>query len=78
MLERFTPNWRNETAAKSAYIAYNEQVRATAPPDRLIEWQSGDGWEPICSTLGIRVPNHPFPHVNTTADTRAEIGLDRL
>ena len=76
MMEKFTPNWRDESAAKAAYLAHNENVRATAPPDRLVEWRTGDGWEPICAALGREVPNHPFPHVNTTADTRAELGLE--
>lgn len=76
MMTSFTPDWRTESAAKAAYLAYNDHVRATAPRDRLVEWQPGDGWDPICRALGLDVPNHPFPHVNTTADTRAELGLD--
>jgi Sulfotransferase domain len=76
MMTQFTPRWRDETAAKAAYLAYNDDVRRRAPADRLVEWSPGDGWEPICSALGRRVPDHPFPHVNTTADARAELGLD--
>jgi hypothetical protein len=78
LVQTFCPEWRDESAAKAAYLAYNEQVRTTAPRDRLVEWHPGDGWEPICSALGMAVPDHPFPHVNTTAETRAEIGLDPL
>lgn len=77
MMTRFTPSWQDEPAAKAAYLAYNDHVRATAPPGRLVEWRPGDGWEPICSALGLDVPDHPFPHVNTTAQARAELGLDR-
>ena len=44
MLERFTPEWRDETAAKAAYLAYNDHVRATAPAHRLVEWNPRDGW----------------------------------
>jgi hypothetical protein len=78
MMNRFTPAWREEAAAKAAYLAYNDHVRATAPKNRLVEWQPGDGWAPLCAALGLPVPNRPFPHVNTTAETRAEIGLDPL
>jgi len=78
MMERFTPEWRDEAAAKAAYLAHNDHVRATAPRDRLIEWSPGDGWAPICAVLGIEVPAHPFPHVNSTVQTRAEIGLGPL
>jgi hypothetical protein len=77
MMTRFTPAWQDEPAAKAAYLAYNDHVRATAPPGRLVEWRSGDGWEPTCSALGLDVPDHPFPHLNTTAQARAELGLDR-
>jgi hypothetical protein len=76
MMERFSPEWSDEAAAKSAYLAYNDHVRATAPPGRLVEWTAGDGWEPICAALGVDVPDHPFPHVNKQADTRALLGLD--
>ncbi len=76
MLTTFTPAWRDEESAKAAYMAYNDRVRATAPPDRLVEWIPGDGWGPICSALSLSVPDRPFPHVNTTAEARTELGLD--
>ena len=41
----------------------------------LLEWQPGDGWEPICERLGLSVPDEPFPHVNTTEEFRAMLGL---
>jgi len=76
LTKTFTPNWSNEADAKKAYELHNETVRATAPRDRLVEWQPGDGWEPICSALSLPVPDEPFPHVNSTAEFRAMLGLD--
>jgi hypothetical protein len=72
----FTPNWEDQRTAKRAYEAHNASVRAEADPARLVEWQPGDGWEPICAALDLPVPADPFPHVNSTADFRAMIGLD--
>ena len=72
----FTPDWQNEDAAKAAYERHNAAVRAGVPPERLLEWRTGDGWEPICTALGLPVPDDPFPHVNTTSDFRALTGLD--
>jgi hypothetical protein len=50
------------------------EVRAAIEPERLVEWQPGDGWEPLCRALDLPVPTLPFPHENTTADflARAE------
>jgi Sulfotransferase domain len=76
MMARFSPQWRDEEAAKAAYLAYNDHVRRTAPPGRLVEWTPGDGWEPLCAALGVDVPDVSFPHVNTAAETRAQLGLD--
>ena len=72
----FTPGWDHETTAKRAYEDHNAAVRASADPARLLEWQPGDGWEPLCAALGVAVPTDPFPHVNSTADFRAMIGFD--
>ncbi len=74
---RFTPDWADEVAAKQAFVRHNEAVRAAIPASRLVEWRPGDGWEPLCSVLGVPVPEEPFPHVNTTADFRAWLKLDQ-
>jgi Sulfotransferase domain len=71
MNERFTPSWRDREGAIAAYERHNETVRNGVPRERLIDWHPGDGWEPICSALGLPVPAEPFPHVNTTDEFRA-------
>jgi hypothetical protein len=68
----FTPNWREREAAMAAYERHNDEVRAAVPPDRLIEWQPGDGWEPLCDALGVALPDEPFPRTNSTAEFVAE------
>jgi hypothetical protein len=73
---RFTPDTDDHDAAIAAYERHNADVRATADPSRLVEWQPGDGWGPLCTALGVAVPDEPFPHVNTTDDFRAMTGLD--
>ena len=75
LYERFTPDALDEAGAIRAYEAHNEHVRATAAPERLVEWQPGDGWEPLCAALGTDVPDEPFPHTNTTEEFRSRFGL---
>ena len=74
--ECFTPQWREEAPARAAYEAHNESVRASVPAERLVEWHPGDGWEPLCRALGTAVPDEPFPHLNSTDEFRAMLGLD--
>lgn len=76
MLGQFTADVNDPAASKAAYERHNADVRATVPPARLVDWQPGDGWEPICAALDIPVPDAPFPHVNTTDDFRAMLGLN--
>jgi hypothetical protein len=66
----------DEASAVAAYERHNDHVRATAPSDRLVEWHPGDGWAPLCTALGVDIPDEPFPHVNSTEEFRTMAGLD--
>ncbi len=65
MEHRFVKDLNDKDACISAFNKHNEHVRKTAPAARFLEWQPGDGWEPICKALGVAVPDEPFPHVNS-------------
>lgn len=60
-----------ETASEEEFGAmmtrWNDEVKATIPPDRLLVWDPADGWEPLCAFLGVAVPAGPVPRVNDTA-----------
>ena len=43
---------------------HHEQVKATIPADRLLVWEVGEGWEPLCEFLDLPVPDEPLPHAN--------------
>jgi hypothetical protein len=63
-------------AVMAAYEAHNAAVRAEIPPERLFEYQPGDGWAPLCAALGLPEPTEPFPHTNTREEFRSRAGLD--
>ncbi|HEY5026039.1 MAG TPA: sulfotransferase [Acidimicrobiales bacterium] len=65
---RFTPDVTDKAAAIAAYERHNAEVRASAPGSQFVDWQPGDGWEPLCKALGVAVPADPFPHLNTRED----------
>jgi len=67
---RFTSDLYNKAAVCDAYERHNAAVRSGIAPGRLVDWQPGDGWEPICTALGLSVPTVPFPHMNRRAETQ--------
>lgn len=64
------PHDRNASIA--AFVAHEERIRS-AYGDRLVEWRSGDGWEPLCVGLGLPTPDEPFPHSNSSAEFFDEV-----
>jgi Sulfotransferase domain len=70
---RFARDWREPRAAMAAYERHNARVRREVPSERLVDWQPGDGWEPICDALGVAVPAEPFPHENSGEEFRGNL-----
>jgi hypothetical protein len=52
---------------------WNDEVRATVPAERLLEWHPKDGWEPLCNFLEVDVPDQDLPQVWDTAAFKAGI-----
>jgi hypothetical protein len=73
LFDRFGLHEGDADGAMAAYERHNADVRATIPAARLVEWQPGDGWDPICSPLGVAVPAEPFPHRNTREDWNRDV-----
>ena len=55
------------------YRTWNADVISALPPERLLVWQLGDGWEPLCAFLDVPVPAEPYPHINSGDDILAAI-----
>ena len=51
-------------AMARAMERYNREVMGVVPPERLLVWSPGDGWEPLCDFLEVPVPQVPVPHIN--------------
>ena len=59
--DRFSDCLDDPTAMVEAYVCHNDAVRAQIPASRLLEWNLGDGWDPICERLGLPVPGRAIP-----------------
>ncbi len=55
------------------YLAHNQRVKDEVPAERLLVFESSQGWEPLCRFLGCPVPDEPYPSVNSTDDFKARV-----
>ena len=62
LAERFDTKAR----AISDFEAHIAEVTSTIPAERLLVYELGSGWEPLCSFLGVPVPDQDYPHTNST------------
>lgn len=44
-----------------AFRRHTTEVQATIAPERLLTYELGSGWEPLCAHLGCDVPGVPYP-----------------
>ena len=57
----------------SVFEAHNQRVIDSVPPDQLLVYRPGDGWEPLCGFLNVDVPDQDYPRVNTTEEFRQRV-----
>jgi len=63
----------SEENMTAVYHRHNEEVRRTIPRDRLLVFEAKDGWEPLCTFLGVEVPAQSYPKMNTTEEFQARM-----
>ena len=55
----------------AVYEDHIAEVQETIPPERLLTYRLGDGWDPLCRFLGVPVPEAPFPRRNSAVEFNA-------
>ena len=61
--------FENREEAIRIFEEHNRAVMAMVPAERLLVFDVKEGWEPLCTFLGVPVPaGEAFPHVNDAAD----------
>lgn len=74
--EIFGGNPENRDVAIAAFNRNTAEVKAAIPGNRLLVYEVGDGWEPLCRFLDVPVPERSFPSSNSTEEFRAHFKLD--
>jgi hypothetical protein len=64
----FDDRFEDQAHAIAVYEAHNARVKREIPRDRLLVYEPGQGWEPICKFLDVATPATPYPKVNTTEE----------
>jgi Sulfotransferase domain len=52
---------------------WNDAVKGTVAPERLLVWDPCEGWEPLCEFLEVDVPAEELPRLNDTLSFREGI-----
>jgi Sulfotransferase domain len=64
----------HDRAWMTAYFRrHADEVRAAIPPERLLVYEAGSGWEPLCAFFGLPVPDAPYPSENNRAEFQARV-----
>lgn len=63
------------TKAKEKYQEHYDLIRRVAPKERLLEYELGSGWEPLCNYLGKDIPAVEFPRVNETNSMHEKVSI---
>jgi len=48
------------------FEAHAAEVKAAIPAERVLTYELGSGWKPLCAFLGVPVPDGAYPHTNAT------------
>ncbi len=73
--ESFTGDFRERIHDRAFMTEYfhrhTEEVTRAVPPERLLVYQVGEGWDRLCAFLGVPVPATPYPSENSREEFRA-------
>lgn len=64
----FSGRFADKGWAIKTFEAHNQKVIDTIAPERLLVYELGCGWQPLCSFLDRPVPDAAYPKVNTAED----------
>jgi len=61
----FSGHFNDRYFLLSQYARHHDEVIRTVPKERLLVFDVRDGWAPLCTFLGVAIPEMPFPRTNS-------------
>jgi hypothetical protein len=72
----FGANLHDRAFMTDYFRRHTENVIRTIPPERLLVYEVGQGWAPLCEFLSVPIPEAPFPSENSRAEFIARLKAD--
>ena len=69
----FDGNYDDPEHIMGVYCRHVDEVKAAFGPDRLLVYDLGSGWEPLCAFLGCPVPDEGYPIGNDGEQFHARV-----
>jgi hypothetical protein len=69
----FEGRFEDRDYAMELFERHNEAVRRRVAQERLLVFDVGEGWAPLCEFLGVGVPDEPFPRLNEARQMRRRL-----
>jgi hypothetical protein len=60
----FDGRFEEREYAVEVFVRHIDEVKERVPAERLLVYEVGEGWGPLCDFLGVEAPERPFPHLN--------------
>ncbi len=73
----FYGRFEDRDYAIEVFERHTEKVQRRVPPGRLLVYEAGQGWGPLCEFLGVPEPDEPFPRLNEAAEMRRRVRIVR-
>ena len=70
----FKGQFKDKELAIKRYNDFNEEIKQTIPPDKLLIYKVSDQWEPLCKFLELPIPKEDFPHLNKREEFKTQVG----
>ncbi len=70
---QFEGRFEDKDFVQGVWERHLEEVKSVVPKDQLLVFDVRDGWEPLCTFLGVEQPGEPLPHLNKKENFKAMI-----
>jgi hypothetical protein len=67
------PHLADRAYMTAHFRRHTEAVKAAIPAERLLVYEVGSGWEPLCAFFGLPIPETPYPSENNRAEFIARV-----